>query len=194
MIFGFPNISFSDREWEYIICKVLKGWTEIPLNSVWGYDIDTVRFYDAIIGTLLKHTETMVSENEPELNHDFINSWKYQGKIYRVLHPCPKRRGSARTKLPKVDYNGLIAHWTTDYTFRGLMHKLSKREKYVILEADTNEHFGFDVNKYRQTKGLSLGHTGKENEIIFPMYKECVIKEYKMTIEEFVKMKQEDKN
>ena len=62
-------------------------------------------------------------------------------------------------------------------------------EEYIILEADTREHLAFDVNKFREVNDVQEPYTQGENEIIFPMYKEN-IKEYRMTINEFVSMKE----
>ena len=48
--------------------------------------------------------------------------------------------------------------------------------------------FAFDVNKFRKAYRCERHFTEREREIIFPMYKEN-IKEYRMTINEFVKLK-----
>ena len=44
----------------------------------------------------------------------------------------------------------MISHWTDDYTFKGLRHKLSTEEPCIILEADTQDRIGFNVNKFRR--------------------------------------------
>lgn len=190
MIFDFPNINFDDDEWICILAHYLKGWTEIPLDSFGEYDIEMLKFYDGFIGTLLKHTER-ISEICPYLlNGRFVNSWKYQGKLYRVMHPVLTVDDNDNEKLflPEVDYHGMITHWTDDYTFRVLLHKLSDDTKYKILEADTAAHFAFDVNKFRKVYNCGEPYTEGEREFIFPMYKEC-IKEYQMTIKEFAEEK-----
>ena len=188
MIFDFPNIGFEDDEWLYMVERYLKGWTETPLTISGGYSIETLKFYDGFIGTLLKQTERIYKEYYDYLDHRFVNSWKYQGKLYRVLHDCPPSAKSRKVKLPKVNYHGMISHWTDDYTFAGLQYKLNPEAEYIILEADTREHFAFDVNGFRKEYGCEERFTGKEREFIFPMYKEC-IKEYRMSINEFVDKK-----
>lgn len=188
MIFNFPNIKFSDDEWIYIIAKCLNGWTAIPLSLSSGYDVDELKFYDGFLGTLLKQTESLMTEYPSEVHKEFVDSWKYQGKIYRVLHKCPKTNKNGKYKLPKVDYHGMITHWTDDYTFEGLTYKLSTDCEYIILEADTKEHLAFDVNKFRKVYGYENPFTEKEREIIFPMYRDN-IKEYRMTISEFIRLK-----
>ena len=195
MILYMPTIYFSDEEWLCILKEYLNGWTEIPLNMTSGYDLDTLKFYDGFIGLLLKQTEKCLKECPNILDKSFINSWKYQGKLYRIIHAAIVQDESAEEgvsyELPKVEYHGMISHWTNDYTFKGLRHKLSAEVPYIILEADTQDHLGFDVNKFRRKYDREKHHTEIEQEIIFPMYKDCIIKEYRMSINEFVKFKQE---
>ena len=188
-------MTFSDDDWKYIILQYLKEWTEIPLNPNYGYDIEELKFFDGFLGTLLKQTEFFVKECPSEVNKEFVDSWKYQGKLYRVMHSHYVFNDNSiepRIVMPEVYYHRMITHWTDDYTFEGLMYKLSDDEEYIILEADTGEHFAFDVNKFRDANNQSKRFTDKEREFIFPMYKEN-IKEYRTTIKEFVKMKESEK-
>ncbi len=90
--------------------------------------------------------------------------------------------------MPKLNYHNMISHWTDDYTFNGLMYKLSSKETYIILEANTQTHLAFDVNKFRKQYNCENPYTAKEREIIFPMYKDC-IKEYHMSVNEFINLK-----
>lgn len=195
MIFNVTYPDFTDKEWIGIIAKYLKGFTEIPLEDTNGYDIEELKFYDGLLGTLLKHTE-YISKNYPQiLNQEFVNSWKYQGELYRVMHKCLTigKDGREIYRFRKVNYHKMITHWTDDYTFKGLMHKLSDDEEYIILEADTKEHFAFDVNRFRKIYKCEEFYTRDEREFIFPMYKEN-IKEYRMTIKEFIQMKEQQGN
>lgn len=193
MIFDMSNIHFSDEQWIYILQQYLNGWTEIPLNDDSGYNIDELKFYDGFIGYLLKQTEYYLKEYPRYIDKAFINSWIYQGKLYRIIHARHVKNDKTKygysCKLPRVNYHGMISHWTDDYTFKALMYKLSNREKYIILEADTQDHLGFDINKFRKTYSCENPNTEKEREIIFPMYKEC-IKEYHMSVNEFIQLKQ----
>ena len=77
------------------------------------------------------------------------------------------------------------------FTFKICTAKIFDDEEYIILEADTGDHLAFDVNKFRQVNNAQEIYTQGENEIIFPMYKEN-IKEYRMTINEFIKMKTQE--
>ena len=193
MIFNFYYPNFTDDEWIYIITKYLKGFTEIPLSHTSGYDIENLKFYDGLLGALLKHTEE-ISNNYPQmLDREFVDSWKYQGKLYRIIHShyiFDNGELEPNLAMPVIDYHGMITHWTDDFTFKGLMDKLSDTEEYIILEADTKEHFAFDVNKFRRTYKCEEIYTAKEREIIFPMYKENII-EYRMTVNDFVQMKKQ---
>lgn len=196
MIFNFNNMAFSDEDWKYIILQYLKEWTEIPLTTNDGYDIEELKFFDGFIGTLLKQTEALMSEYPSFLDKEFVDSWKYQGKLYRVIHPYyvfDDDSTEPRTVTPEVNYHRMITHWTSDYTFEGLLrsNKIFDDEEYIILEADTGDHLAFDVNKFRKANNAEKRHTQGEEEIIFPMYKEC-IKEYRMTINEFIKMKEQE--
>lgn len=192
MVFYMPNIQLTDEDWIYILINYLNGWTEIPLSSFGGYDIDKLKFYDGFIGYLIKQTEQFLKEHPDRLNKKFVNSWKHQGKLYRIIHPIIIEDETAEDgyscKLPDIEYHKMISHWTDDYTFQGLMYKLNLETPYIILEADTQEHIAFDVNKFRKTYNCENPYTAKEREIIFPMYKEC-IKEYRMSVSEFIHMK-----
>ena len=57
MILDLPSISFNDNDWICILINYLYGWTEIPLNSTYGYNLDDLKFYDGFIGYLIKQTE-----------------------------------------------------------------------------------------------------------------------------------------
>ena len=192
MVFYMPNIQLTDEDWIYILINYLNGWTEIPLSSFGGYDIDKLKFYDGFIGYLIKQTEQFLKEHPDRLNKKFVNSWKHQGKLYRIIHPIIIEDETAEDgyscKLPDIEYHKMISHWTDDYTFQGLMYKLNLETPYIILEADTQEHIAFDVNKFRKTYNCENPYTAKEREIIFSMYKEC-IKEYRMSVSEFIHMK-----
>lgn len=195
MIFNF-NMSFTDDEWKIIIMEYLRLWTGIPLTTNGDYDIENLKFFDGLLGTLLKHTESLLKDSPSFLDKEFVDSWKYQGKIYRVIHPhyvFSDNTTEPSVIMPEVNYHRMITHWTSDYTFKGLLAtaKIFNDEEYIILEADTGDHLAFDVNKFRQVNNAQEIYTQGENEIIFPMYKEN-IKEYRTTIKEFIRMKNQE--
>lgn len=195
MIFNF-NMSFTDDEWKLIIIEYLRLWTGVPLTSNGGYDIEDLKFFDGLLGTLLKHTELLIKEYPSFLDKEFVDSWKYQGRLYRVIHPLYEPDDNStepRIIMPEVNYHRMITHWTSDYTFEGLLrsNKIFDDEEYIILEADTGNHLAFDVNKFRKANNAEERYTQGEEEIIFPMYEEC-IKEYRITINKFIKMKEQE--
>jgi hypothetical protein len=102
-----------------------------------------------------------------ESEKEIVDSWKYQGKLYRLMHECPHSKKRGKYILPKVIYHGMIAHWTSDYTFEWLKSEFGRDHKYIILEADTRERFAFDVNRFRENYGCRTPFTEKEREIIF---------------------------
>ena len=71
MIFNLPNIPFNDNDWICILINYLNGWTEIPLNSTYGYNWDDLKFYDGFIGYLIKQTEYYLRENPDILDKQF---------------------------------------------------------------------------------------------------------------------------
>jgi hypothetical protein len=87
----------------------------------------------------------------------------------------------------------MITHWTTDFSFEALTHKLGLNTKYIILEADTQNRLAFDVNKFREINEINEVYTKKEDEIIFPIYRKH-IKEFFMTINDFKDLKMEEKD
>lgn len=192
MLLSESGVEFENEEWMIILIRYLHAWTEIPLNPTCGYDLENLEFFNGLIGYLIKTTEYNLRNYPEMLDEIFIDSWKYEGKLYRVLHPHLVEDSEAEDGvsllLPEVDYHGMITHWTDDYTFSGLMYKLNAEEEYIILEADTKEHIAFDVNKFRKVYDFENPYTAKEREFIFPMYKDC-IKEYRMSIKDFISLK-----
>lgn len=193
MVLDMPNIPFSEDKYIKLLTEYLNNWTEIPLRNIGGYNIDNLKTYDDFIGLLLKQYEKDMYDHPELLDKHFFNSWKYQGKLYRILHEVYVEDTTSddgySCKFPDIEYHGMISHWTDDYTFQGLMYKLSSEDPCIILEADTQEHLAFDVNKFRKTYNCENPYTAKEREIIFPMYKDC-IKEYRMSVSEFIQMKE----
>lgn len=199
MIIDMPNIDFKDEDWICILKHYLNSWTEIPLTDYGEYNLEKLKFYDGFIGFLMKETEKYLNDSDYSqyINIKFIESWKYQGKLYRIIHGNLVEDYEAEDgyscKLPQVNYHGMIAHWTDDYKFEGIINKLDIDEPYIILEADTKGHIGFDINKFRKSYNCKKITTEKEREVIFPMYKDCT-KERKMTIKEFIQLKEQKNN
>lgn len=104
-----------------------------------------------------------------------IGSWKYIGKIYRVID-CKK---------DQIEYHQLIASWVNTLdAFKDFNH-LSEKHRYSFLIGDTDEDWAFDVNKYREHTNNRHYYTEHESEIIFPMNKKYIIDIFYGTLEEF---------
>ena len=74
MIFNF-NMSFTDDEWKLIILECLRVWTGISLTTNGSYDIEDLKFFDGLLGTLLKHTEYLLKEYPSFADKEFVDSW-----------------------------------------------------------------------------------------------------------------------
>ena len=126
------------------------------------------------IENLMPETNNDLTVKLNAINED-INSWKYVGKIYRVIN-CRKSR---------VEYHQLIASWTdSPEAFKRFNH-LCKKHRYSFLIADTGKNWAFDVNKYRNNTKNRHCYTEYESEIIFPMDKQYVVDLFYGTLEEF---------
>lgn len=79
------QLSFENQK--FMIAITMYQFREIPMCSG-GYDEEGLRFYDGILGNLIRMRDIVV---ERELYDaidgytDFLSSWEYQGDIYRVL-------------------------------------------------------------------------------------------------------------
>lgn len=183
------SLDITMEELIFLLLKYLKGWTEISLTNNQGYDKDKLIFYDAFIGSIIRKSEELI-KLYPELKKDsFIQSWLYQGKLYRVIHrnivENKRNKRGYSCRMPKVEYHEMITHWTKDRSFKALKHKLSETDKYIILETDTKDRLAFDVNKFRKIHNEEELYTQDEDEVIFLMYKDY-IKEYPpMSIKQF---------
>lgn len=134
-----------------------------------------------------KSSSDFIKSLTPETNDDLaaklnainedISSWKYIGKIYRVID-CRKSR---------VKYHQLIASWTdSPEAFKQFNH-LYENRRYSFLVADTGKDWAFDVNKYRKNSDNKHCYTEHESEIIFPMDEQYVVDSFYGTLEEFYK-------
>lgn len=184
LIFDLPNMLLKNKDWKAIIANYVMSWVEEPLSSGDDYNIDRLKFYDGLLGYLLKETERYIQEgvfDSDIIDTNFMNSWLYRGPIYRVLHK------NNNGNMPKVNYHGMIGHWTKDYHFGGLNYKLDFNDTFIVLKSDTGDHIGFDVTKYIICNNLRPSPILNEREIIYPMIKRNVT-EYKMSINEFIRM------
>ena len=146
------------------------------INSSINSRNETRKNASGFIKNLISETNNDLMAKFNAINED-ISSWKYVGKIFRVID-CRKSR---------VEYHQLIASWTdSPEAFKQFNH-LCKKHRYSFLIADTGKDWAFDVNKYRNNTNNRHCYTEYESEIIFPMDKQYVIDLFYGTLEEFYK-------
>lgn len=187
---------------KYVFNMAIDRWTERPQLGD-GYNERLLKLYDALIWTVVENFKEYrkslidtiksqekrrqkkddfmffpIADSRPALEDldDFINTWKYQGIIYRVID-C---------HIDKVKYHGKIASWTDDINAFSDFNHLSKSQEYTFLIGDTKNEWGFDVNKYRDNIDVKHIYTEHESEIIFPMKRKYVIDSFYGTYADFV--------
>ncbi|MBQ1556843.1 MAG: hypothetical protein IIZ69_01265 [Pseudomonas sp.] len=80
--------------------------------------------------------------------------------------------------MPEIKWHGMIASWSSSYDFTTGFNRIHPEAKYTIIHANTGDSVGIDANKLGNYVGGYNPHTVGENEVIFPMKKEFVVKVY----------------
>lgn len=139
---------------------------------------------------------------------DLINSgipkedFFYKGDLFRLHTPfftCstdvdPQREriigkicsdGSCRA-LPITEYSHKLVAYSRafDFTDTNVFYKVYPTEKAKLLHINTQSLFGIDVNKFLNRYGIVTRYE-KEQEVLFPLEKLFVIKEYNGTPNKF---------
>lgn len=172
----------------YMIAITMHQFREFPLCSGEGYDEEGLRFYDGVLGNLIRTRDKMRrAQNElgiqemPEYEA-FVSKWAYQGDIYRVIgemYVHEDGNDEPHTEMPEIKWHGMIASWSSSYDFTTGFNHIYPDAKYTIIHANTGDSVGIDANKLGDYVGGYNPHTVGENEVIFPMKKEFVVKVYK---------------
>ena len=153
-------------------------------------------------------------DNEfPNLNALFkiINSgitredFFYQGDLFRIHSPYtglytrinpqkeiiiskPCRDGSCHI-LERTEYDSKLVAFSKscDFTDFNVYYKVEPEQKAFILHFNTHELFGIDVNAFlkRYDKLYSHNRYKKEQEVLFPLSEEYLVKEYFCTPNQF---------
>lgn len=89
--------------------------------------------------------------------------------------------------LPKTIYNGRVVAFSKncDFTNRAIFPKVHSNETARLIHINTKDLYGIDVNKFMDLFGHKLELYEKEEEVLFPLNKEYVVKEYKGTPNKF---------
>ena len=158
----------------YMIAVTMRQFREFPLCGG-GYDEEGLRFYDGVLGSLIRMRDKM-----PEYEA-FVSKWAFQGDIYRVIGEARVHEDGndePHTEMPEIKWHGMIASWSSSYDFTTGFNHIHPDAKYTIIHANTGDSVGIDANKLGDYVGGYNPHTVGENEVIFPMKKEFVVKVY----------------
>ncbi len=180
---GHPLNRLSLEDQKYMLALTMRQFTETSMCSG-GYNEAGLRFYDGVLGNLIRMRDNVSEYEDTEIESDimgFASNWEYHGDIYRVLDKAyvyPKNR-EAYMRMPAIKWHGMIASWSKAYDFTNGFNHISSNIKYTIIHANTGNNVGIDVNKFGEYLGCYNPYTACENEVIFPMKKEFVVKIYK---------------
>lgn len=177
-----PLNQLSWDEQKNMIAVTMHQFREFPLCGG-GYDEEGLRFYDGVLGSLIRMRDLVVrnnSMNQIPGYDEFISCWEYQGDIYRVIDKAlvyPKK-GKPYYRMPSIKWHGMIALWSSSYDFTTGFNHIYPDVKYTIIHANTGDSVGIDANKLGNYVGRYNPYTVGENEVIFPMKKGFVVKVY----------------
>ena len=85
--FNHPLNQLSFEDQKYMIAVTMEQFREIPLCGG-GYDEEGLRFYDGVLGNLIRERDSMLkfpAYNLHDESAEFSTHWEYHGDIYRVL-------------------------------------------------------------------------------------------------------------
>lgn len=173
----YPRMSVEDQF--AIFNRALGGWQERSLLGK-GYCKNNLDFYDGTIGYVIRKWNEYhkISKTEDWITQpilDFMDLWKYQGALYRVI--------AAPTS--EIRYHKKIASWTKSVDVFSRFNKLNDNVNYTFVIADTFDYFGFDINKYNRNMNLVNAFNCHEEEVIFPMDKKYVKSVFYGALKEF---------
>lgn len=183
------NHPLNQLSWDsqkYIIAITMHQFREFPLCSG-SYDEEGLRFYDGVLGSLIRtrdkmrrvHDELGIQEM-PEYEA-FVSKWAYHGNIYRVIgeaYVYEDGDDEPHMEMPEIKWHGMIASWSSSYDFTTGFNHIYPDVKYTIIHANTGDSVGIDANKLGDYVDGYNPYTVDENEVIFPMKKEFVVKVY----------------
>lgn len=146
----------------------------------------------------------------PSLNKlfEYINSgiqkedFMYQGDLYRIHTPyCTLSKQIDLRKerligevyeddscsvLPITEYTKEVVAFSKSPDFtRPIFYKVAPSEKAVFLHVNTGSFFGIDINRFYNRFGESNERLESEMEVLFPLTKETLVKEYWCTPNRF---------
>ena len=89
--------------------------------------------------------------------------------------------------LPKTRYSDAIVAFSKsfDFTDPRVYYKVRASTRARLIHVNTGSHYGIDVNKLMARFGCKIERYEREQEVLFPLQKEFVVKEYNGTPNKF---------
>ena len=86
------------------------------------------------------------------------------------------------TVLPITEYSEkLVAFSKSPYfTDSNIYYKVDPKDKIILIHVNTQGCYGIDVNKLQERFGITSRYS-KEQEVLFPLCREFIVKEYMAT-------------
>ena len=127
----------------------------------------------------------------------------YQGEIYRLHSPFvttnewidPKkeriiskvRSDGSCSVLPITEYSNTLVAFSKSYDFtdQNIYHKVAPSQRSILIHTNTKNLYGIDVNVLLNRFGVDQWRYEGEQEILFPLLQEYVVKEYDGTPNKF---------
>lgn len=110
---------------------------------------------------------------------DYIDSTRYE-RISKVYSD-----GGCRV-IPITDYTSELVAYSKSYDFtRSVYYKVCPNQKSKFIICDTNNLRGIDVCKFTKQFGGFIAKLEKEYEVLFPIIKYNIVKEYTCTPNQF---------
>lgn len=89
--------------------------------------------------------------------------------------------------LPRTEYSDILVAFSKsfDFTKRSVYNKVCQCEKSIMIHANTKNLYGIDINALLNRFRLRNERYEGEQEILFPLLKDYIIKEYKCSPNRF---------
>ena len=177
-----------------LLADTLIQFRERPLCAG-GYDEEGLRFYDGVLGNLIRTRDSYLDSGMYETIDgfaDFVSRWEYSGDLYRIIgaaYVCDEEAEEPRLEMPEIKWHGMVASWSKSYDFTEGFNRVNPDRAYTFICGSTLTSAGIDANKLSKYLGCFNPCVACENEVIFPM-KWCYVTEVYKNIApvEFKKM------
>ena len=132
-----------------------------------------------------------------------VEDFFYQGDLFRLHTPYVRSAEDIRPSreriigqiysdgsceaMPYTQYSDTLVAFSKscDFTDRRIYYKVFPHDKAILIHANTKGLYGIDVNVLMERFGVKQRRYEGEQEVLFPLLKEFVIKEYAGTPNKF---------